>query len=196
MTDATNTTPLAAEAQPVVAAVAPTPAEVPVSPFAEIREFAATPELSGFTFDVPSEGAEARVWYADGDLAAIVYGNFGMGAGVDASALAEFYAKAPDWLRALLEHIKELETASEEVFTPKQVASLWEFQQSGYFHPFTCPDRGDGRHFENGIDLGGLIPTVRGWICQCCDYTQDWAHEGMLSGQSVAAAKKMRGGVL
>ena len=46
-------------------------------------------------------------------------------------------------------------------------------------HPFTCPNRGDGNHFDNGSDLGALIPTVRGWICQCCDYTQGWAHDFM-----------------
>ena len=52
-------------------------------------------------------------------------------------------------------------------------------------HPFTCPNRGDGKHFDNGIDKGALIPTVRGWICQCCDYTQDWAHDFMLDGSAV-----------
>jgi len=64
-----------------------------------------------------------------------------------------------------------------EVFTPDEVNSLNQYQCSG-FHPFTCPNRGS-QHFSNGIDLGVLIPTTRGWICQYCDYTQDWAHDFM-----------------
>ena len=68
---------------------------------------------------------------------------------------------------------------SKNVFTSEEVKNLDQAQKSGMFHPFTCPNRGDGNHFDNGIDLGGLIPTVRGWICQCCDYTQDWAHPQM-----------------
>jgi hypothetical protein len=70
-----------------------------------------------------------------------------------------------------------------DAFTPEQVANLDAFQKRGRFHPFTCPNRGDGRHFHNGIDHGVLIPTVRGWICQCCDYTQGWAHDFMTPGE-------------
>jgi hypothetical protein len=79
-----------------------------------------------------------------------------------------------------------------DVFTPEQVAALHQYQFGPWaplfdhtsklpqrMHPFTCPNRGDGRHFDNGADLGALIPTVRGWICQSCDYTQDWAHAFM-----------------
>lgn len=66
-------------------------------------------------------------------------------------------------------------------FTPDQVASLEKFQRSGRFHPFTCVNRGDGNHRDTGVDLGALVPTVRGWICPYCDYTQNWAHEFMLS---------------
>jgi hypothetical protein len=69
-------------------------------------------------------------------------------------------------------------------FTPEQVRNLFAYQQAGRFHPFTCGNRGDGKHYENGIDLGGLIPTVRGWVCMYCDYKQDWAHEFMTQEQS------------
>jgi len=81
-----------------------------------------------------------------------------------------------------------------DVFTPQEVMNLHR-EQFGPFdlpmtpggfvrmHPFTCPNRSDGRHFDNGSDLGALIPTVRGWICQCCDYTQDWAHAHMKNGR-------------
>jgi hypothetical protein len=46
-------------------------------------------------------------------------------------------------------------------------------------HPFTCPNRGDGKHVSIGSDLGMLIPTVRGWICPFCEHTQNWAHSFM-----------------
>lgn len=65
------------------------------------------------------------------------------------------------------------------VFSPDQVASLERYQREGKFHPFTCPNRGDGNHRENAVDLGALVPTVRGWICPFCEYTQDWAHDFM-----------------
>ncbi len=55
-------------------------------------------------------------------------------------------------------------------WTPEQVGSLSAYQDSGRFHPFTCPD-----HSQQGI----LIPTINGWICQFCDYKQDWAHAFM-----------------
>lgn len=73
-------------------------------------------------------------------------------------------------------------------FTPEQVEALHRYQfgpfrerfEDGHLpmrqHPYTCPNRGDGHHFDNGSDLGALIPTVRGWICQCCDYKQEWAY--------------------
>lgn len=38
------------------------------------------------------------------------------------------------------------------------------------FHPYTCPNRHD--HPEMAGDNGVLVPTVRGWICPFCDYTQ------------------------
>ena len=83
---------------------------------------------------------------------------------------------------------------TENIFTPQEVEKLHQYQFGPWgspflprdeqnplprMHPFTCPNRGDGNHFDNGSDLGALIPTVRGWICQCCDYTQDWAHDFM-----------------
>lgn len=72
------------------------------------------------------------------------------------------------------------------VFTPAQVAWLhrcqfgpWRNMFTGlplgdpyHMHPLTCGNRDD--HPEIAGDKGILIPTVRGWICQCCDYTQDW----------------------
>lgn len=61
----------------------------------------------------------------------------------------------------------------------QQVENLSRFQRSGKMHPFTCPNRED--HFDDGIDKGRLVPTRWGWICQCCDYTQDWAHDFMLN---------------
>lgn len=62
------------------------------------------------------------------------------------------------------------------VFTAEEVAHLGKHQTGGQFHPFTCANRGDGNHRAAYGDLGALVPTVRGWICPFCDYTQDWAH--------------------
>lgn len=76
-------------------------------------------------------------------------------------------------------------------FTPDEVRNLAEYQQAGAMHPFTCPNRGDGNHRNVFGDLGALVPTVRGWICPFCDYTQDWAHEPMKTGEIVAAQREM-----
>ncbi|AXH59970.1 hypothetical protein [Pseudomonas amygdali] len=48
-------------------------------------------------------------------------------------------------------------------------------------HPFTCVNRGDGQHGEEGGDTGVLIATLQGWVCPHCDYTQHWAHPVMAS---------------
>lgn len=63
------------------------------------------------------------------------------------------------------------------IFSPEQVAKLWKRQfgpwdkETPFFHPYTCANRDTG-HLNFGGDTGMLIPTVRGWICPCCDYTQ------------------------
>jgi hypothetical protein len=71
------------------------------------------------------------------------------------------------------------------VFAPEQVENLAHNQTKGAFHPFTCPNRGDGNHRDAYGDKGALVATVRGWICPFCDYTQDWAHDSMTSHKSV-----------
>lgn len=71
---------------------------------------------------------------------------------------------------------------SEPVFTPDEVVNLDAYQRQGHFHPFTCPNR-DRDHRVMGGDLGALIPTVRGWICPFCDFTQNWAHDFMTQQQ-------------
>jgi len=65
-------------------------------------------------------------------------------------------------------------------FTPEQVQKLFEWQFTKHVHPFTCKNRGDGKHTYIGHDHGTLIPTINGWVCPFCEYTQDWAHEGMV----------------
>ena len=77
-----------------------------------------------------------------------------------------------------------------DIFNAKQVEKLHRYQFGPWthnmcMHPFTCPNRGDGNHFDNGSDLGALIPTTRGWICQSCDYTQGWAHQFMMQGPNI-----------
>ena len=53
-------------------------------------------------------------------------------------------------------------------WTDKQIAILKAWQQNDKVHPYTCGN--DSNHSP-------LIPTVAGWICKDCDYTQDWAHD-------------------
>lgn len=62
------------------------------------------------------------------------------------------------------------------VFTATEVTQLAAHQMSGRYHPYTCANRGDGNHRDVYGDLGALVPTIRGWICPFCDYTQEWAH--------------------
>lgn len=63
------------------------------------------------------------------------------------------------------------------IFESGMVQSLFKMQMNAHLHPYTCANRDDGKHLPIGSQLGMLIPTVRGWICPFCDYTQDWAHE-------------------
>ncbi len=80
----------------------------------------------------------------------------------------------------------------DQVFTPEQVEKLWQYQFGPWrepfdtksdlpprMHPFTCANRSN-HPFVAG-DYGVLVPTVRGWICPFCDYTQNWAHGFMAS---------------
>jgi hypothetical protein len=55
-------------------------------------------------------------------------------------------------------------------WTDDQVAALNAYQHTGYFHPFTCGN--DSTHRV-------LVATPTGWICEDCDYRQDWAHAFM-----------------
>jgi len=68
-------------------------------------------------------------------------------------------------------------------WSDRQVAVLNERQKRGFLHPYTCPNRGDGNHHDNGNDLGCLVATNAGWICPDCDYTQTWAHDVSLPMQ-------------
>lgn len=78
-----------------------------------------------------------------------------------------------------------------DVWTKEQVAKLTEFQRCGWVHAFTCGDRGDHPVIDG--DKGVLVATTRGWICQCCDYTQDWAHDFMFNGAPPNPLAALRG---
>ena len=83
-------------------------------------------------------------------------------------------------------------------WTPEQVEALNRWQTAGYVHPFTCGvcrDR-DTDAYVAAIEAAraagepdpprprfgehALVATADGWVCETCDYTQDWAHEAML----------------
>lgn len=80
------------------------------------------------------------------------------------------------------------ENRSYPPWTLEQVQSLGAYQAAGAMHPFTCPYRGDGGHGWSHLpeqskgDLGELVPTLGGWYCPDCDYTQEWAWEWMVDG--------------
>lgn len=58
----------------------------------------------------------------------------------------------------------------------EQVETLNRLQRGElYGHPYTCPNRGDVPHHDNGNDKGCLVATKNGWWCPDCGYTQDWA---------------------
>jgi len=65
-------------------------------------------------------------------------------------------------------------------FTPEQVDSLNDFQETGVMHPFMC-----GR---DGCDSRGdelpLVAGPDGWHCldERCGYQQDWVHAWMADG--------------
>jgi hypothetical protein len=48
------------------------------------------------------------------------------------------------------------------------IVRLNAYQVAGVFHPYTC---------GNDHCRSDLIATTNGWICDNCNYTQDWAHE-------------------
>jgi len=48
-------------------------------------------------------------------------------------------------------------------WTDEQVYRLEVRQSIDYMHPYTCVCGG-----------GDLTPTMNGWVCKFCDYTQDW----------------------
>ena len=64
-------------------------------------------------------------------------------------------------------------------FTEQQVERLKNWQNAAHVHPFTCANRNDGKH-RTTHDTGVLVPTIRGWVCLDCDYTQDWAYSLMV----------------
>lgn len=65
--------------------------------------------------------------------------------------------------------------APERIWAPDAVLRLNETQVARQYHPYTCPNRGDGEHRVWNGDLGALVATVHGWICPFCEYTQAWA---------------------
>lgn len=67
-------------------------------------------------------------------------------------------------------------------WTPEEVVSLNGYQESGVFHPFTC---------GNDACRRDLIATEKGWICEGCLYTQDWAHLFMLNDSWRPSAEMM-----
>lgn len=65
------------------------------------------------------------------------------------------------------------------VFTPDEVKSLNEYQNSGIFHPFTC---GSDVRTEHEDGEGLLVANENGWYCPYCPYVQSYAPAWMRDG--------------
>ena len=66
------------------------------------------------------------------------------------------------------------------IFTPEEVESINEYQDSGFFHPFTC---GGDNHNKAHLDGEGvLVADENGLYCPYCDYKQYWVHDFMKNG--------------
>jgi hypothetical protein len=64
-------------------------------------------------------------------------------------------------------------------WTPEQVDALNGWQRITLVHPFTCGGLNDTCRWN-------LTATPGGWICERCDYTQDWAHSFMTDPAVIA----------
>jgi hypothetical protein len=58
-------------------------------------------------------------------------------------------------------------------WTQDEITALNRWQNLGYVHPFTCP--------TNHLAARILEARKDGWHCPSCDYTQNWAHDFMLT---------------
>lgn len=76
-----------------------------------------------------------------------------------------------------------MDTRIEAPWSDLTVERLNAYQGQTNTHPFTCRNRNDGNHVETRpqTDLGQLVATNAGWVCLDCDYTQNWAHSGMVA---------------
>lgn len=71
-------------------------------------------------------------------------------------------------------------------WTEAEVTALERWQRSGFVHPYTCRKCRGRLSVERAVkvELGiapsvdhdecRLVPTIDGWTCQTCDYTQNW----------------------
>jgi hypothetical protein len=67
-------------------------------------------------------------------------------------------------------------------FTAEQVEILRRFQTGGWFHPFTCPSRGQHNEGWEAYNGATLVPEPEAMRCPApdCSYTQDWVHDFMV----------------
>ena len=63
---------------------------------------------------------------------------------------------------------RSLISVTDGPWTDEQVQGLNEYQEAGWFHPYTC---GSDSH-EHHVNLRA---TPNGWVCPECPYTQGWA---------------------
>lgn len=81
--------------------------------------------------------------------------------------------------------VEKLPQINKAPWTEAEVDSLNACQQNSRYHPFTCENCRDNLGVTNTDGTSNdrlLVATKDGWICETCDYTQDWAHESMVNG--------------
>lgn len=93
-------------------------------------------------------------------------------------------------------------------WTDEQVAALNRWQASGVTHPYTCGrcrDRDTAAEIAryeaagkpDGFDWRptpehALVATNDGWVCETCDYTQDWASAIMTADPAEVVGNLLR----
>jgi hypothetical protein len=60
---------------------------------------------------------------------------------------------------------------SARIWSREDVDRLNAHQRDGRFHPYTCPGEHEHCHKQRN-----LIATPHGWVCECGEYKQGWAH--------------------
>ena len=83
-------------------------------------------------------------------------------------SMIEPNAKDEDLIRRL---VPKMEEEGRAIIRARKLNEIQIGLRNG--HPYTCPHRDDGKHHDNGNDVGCLVATADGWwICPDCSYRE------------------------